>query len=91
MESFAHQVSCHVFVFLGKFYMNSLDELTFGLGKGVSRAGCEVGREGQGQGFLVSSQMFFHFNPRAMVGPLGSRHCRSPSKISVRKVRSECS
>jgi len=52
MESFAHQVSYHVFIFLGNFYMNSLDELAFGYGEGVDRAGCEVGREGLGPGIL---------------------------------------
>jgi len=36
MESFTHQVSCYVFLFLSNFDIDCLDELEFGLGKGVA-------------------------------------------------------
>jgi len=69
-ESFAHQISCYAFIFLGNFYMNSLEELAFGLGKVVGRAGCGVGRESQGPGILgtISDILLFESqgNTRAM-------------------------
>jgi len=54
-ESFMHQVSCHIFIFLSNFNVDCLDKLAFGLGEGVSRVGRGIGREGRGLGFLVPS------------------------------------
>jgi len=44
MEGLAYQVSSNTFIFLGDFHMNCFDELAFGLGEGIGRVGCRVGR-----------------------------------------------
>jgi len=74
MESFMHQVSYHVFVFLTNFNMDCFDKLVFGLGEGVSRASRGVGREVRGLGVLgaITDVLPLEANPGQCWGHWGA-------------------
>jgi len=71
MEGFLYKTISNVFMFLGHFHMNHLNELVLGLCGGVSQASSGIGGRGQGSLFLVPSQILFHLKSKAIVGPFG--------------------